>query len=434
MKRGLTSTNRLLGVVLAVLAGFCATHAPASAEEYVSSVDEIASALRQDPILVHETLGAGRTASLHDQLTELAAEVPVDVYVALVNTPPSVAEDADDTSGYLIQALHNRLEKPGLYVVATPDGALAVETFGIDADSTVLSLMVSDNVNLVHARIREAHGLDEGGATLALTAEIALRTAADQQPEAGSDSYATMTNDEIDELASLPYAYQSEDDVVEPAESRTGFIWMVGATSGVVLLLLVQQTLRRAWPGWGRRAPAKPKRRTQSAPTDDIETVRGRAGRELTRLATALSRAPAEVPHQEHLQQAMLARTAAEHVHGSEEMADVVGALVLARTGLRDVERASMPESGEPYRCCYFNPLHGKSTTTVGWQFGDAMLRVPACDRCAGAHKRGHAPDSLTVLDGHRERPYYERDDVWARTGFGSLSDEFGGAALEALR
>ncbi|UYM03991.1 hypothetical protein [Solicola gregarius] len=407
--------------------------APAGADDYAGTVGEIVDTLEDDPILVHERMGAGDTAGAKRRLAELAAGLPFDTYVALVNVPQEVKEQTDDPSGYLIQVLHNQLRRPGLYVVQTSDGTLEVEAWGVDVDGTTLSLMSSDNSRLVNERLTDTHGDRIRALSPPVAAEIALRSADDPPPESGADSYATMSGDEVEELAQIPHAYVSTAELVGPApDSRTGFVWMAATTIGLLVLLVGQQTLRNAWPR-RRRDPKQSKPRAQAVEIS-IDDVRTRAGHELTELVQDLARAPADVPHPEYAQQAMLARDASEHVRDSDDLADVVGALVLARSGRRDVVRACESADSEAYRCCYFNPLHGESATQVGWQFGDAELRVPVCVACEQKQESGRTPDVLVVPDGRRKRPYYERDDVWARTGFGSVADDLGDLVLESMR
>ncbi|MGH3357264.1 MAG: hypothetical protein ACRDO7_00580 [Nocardioidaceae bacterium] len=396
-------------------------------------MDEIVEALEDDPILVHETMGAGDTAGTKERLADLTADLPFDTYVALVNTPQEVIAQTDDPSGYLIQVLHNRLRRPGLYVVQALDGTLEVEAWGVDVDGTTVSLRSSDNARLVNEQLVDTHGERIRTLPPPVAAEIALRSADDPPSEPGSESYATLSDDEVDEIAQLPNAYVSTAQIVGPApDSRTGFLWMIATTTGLLVLLAGQQTLRRAWPR--RQHNPKPSKPREQPVEVSIDDVRARAGRELTELARELARAPADVPHPAYAQQAMLARDAAEHVHDSSDLADVAGSLVLARSGRRDVVRASAPERSEAYRCCYFNPLHGESATQIGWDFGDAQLSVPVCVECERRQESGRTPDLLVVPDGRRERPYYERDDVWARTGFGSIADDLGNLVLESLR
>ncbi|UPK76116.1 hypothetical protein MU582_05590 [Nocardioidaceae bacterium SCSIO 66511] len=408
--------------------------APAGADDSAKTVADLVRSLEDDPILVHETMGAGDTAAMKQRLSDLAADLPFDTYVALVNAPQEIEEKTDDPSGQLIQVLHNRLDRPGLYVVQARDGTLEVEAWGVDVDSTSVYLMSAGNTRLVSDRLADLHGDRIRAPSPPLAAEIALRSADDPRSEADPDTYATMSEDEVDELAKLPHAYVSTTEVVTPAPgSRTGFVWMAATAIGVFVLLIGQQTLRSAWPR--RRVDPKPAKPTaEPAAAISIDDVRAQAGRELTELAQDLARAPAELPHPEHAQQAMLARDAAEHVHDSDDLADVVGALVLARSGRRDVVRATESQPPGAYRCCYFNPIHGESTAEVGWQFGDARLRVPVCAECARRQKSGGTPDVLVVASGRRERPYYERDDVWARTGFGSIADDLGDLVLESIR
>ncbi|MDN5855702.1 MAG: hypothetical protein L0K86_23245, partial [Actinomycetia bacterium] len=237
--------SRAAAAVLCALAYLCIS-APADADDTADTVKEVAGALRDDPILIHETLGAGDTAGMEQRLADLAADLPYDTYVALVNAPPDIAQKTDDPSDYLLQVLHRKLDRPGLYIVQTTGGTTAVEAWGIDVDGTTLRLTASDNSRMVVDRLRDLHGDDIRVLPPPVYAEIVLRSADDQQSEPGDDSFATMSSGEVDEIADLPQAYVSRDTLVEPKESRTGFRWMVAVGSGLFILLVAQQTLRRA--------------------------------------------------------------------------------------------------------------------------------------------------------------------------------------------
>lgn len=102
---------------------------------------------------------------------------------------------------------------------------------------------------------------------------------------------------------------------------------------------------------------------------------------------------------------------------------DAVGALVLARSG----EAALRGKSGGP---CFFNPLHPAAMTEVRYARGGAELGVPACEACAKAVRSGRRPEAL--LD--RGRPYFERDTVWARTGFGATDPDLAAQLLAGRR
>jgi hypothetical protein len=99
---------------------------------------------------------------------------------------------------------------------------------------------------------------------------------------------------------------------------------------------------------------------------------------------------------------------------------DSVGALILAEDG-----EAALAGRPRPKRC-FFDPEHRGATTTTRWRLGDEEAEVPACGRCAEALRDGRAPDAL----GDRGEPYFKRDSVWARTGFGAIDDELAARVL----
>ena len=99
---------------------------------------------------------------------------------------------------------------------------------------------------------------------------------------------------------------------------------------------------------------------------------------------------------------------------------DDLGALVLAERG-REVLKGSERER------CYFDPRHQGWAKPTRWTTNRATIQVPACSKCAKAIASDKVPDSL--WDG--DRPYWQRETVWARTGIGSLRRDMRGALAE---
>ena len=184
----------------------------------------------------------------------------------------------------------------------------------------------------------------------------------------------------------------------------------------VVLAVLAWVLAPVATDAWITRAQA-----LEGVRVPDIETVRAEADTELTALAEALASPGSGI----HFEQAMLAREVAEPLLSSRDVLDVVGALVLARTGRRELARAA-GTGRKPYRVCFFDPRHEPGTHIVQWRYGDAEVEVPVCGRCRRAVDRGRAPEALVVPHRGEMQPYYEGDSVWARTGFGSLTEDLG--------
>ena len=75
----------------------------------------------------------------------------------------------------------------------------------------------------------------------------------------------------------------------------------------------------------------------------------------------------------------------------------------------------------EPYRCCFVNPTHGRGGHRADLPGG---LSVPVCRPCQRDLAAGRRPDALLEPRRGEDRPYYAGDTVWARTGYGALTDE----------
>jgi hypothetical protein len=99
---------------------------------------------------------------------------------------------------------------------------------------------------------------------------------------------------------------------------------------------------------------------------------------------------------------------------------DDLGALILSERGREALK-------GRERERCFFDPRHGGRTSPTRWATKRGTVEVPACRRCASAVAARKAPDSLWDDD----RPYWQRETVWARTGFGSLRQDMRRALAE---
>ena len=139
-----------------------------------------------------------------------------------------------------------------------------------------------------------------------------------------------------------------------------------------------------------------------------------RASDAVTRLAAAIEAAeqPADAVFD-------LYAAASKAAGEAQTPIDSAGALVLAQDGVAELE-------GRRRRRCFFDPGHSGPTEPTRWRLGGDEAEVPACERCVRALEAGRAPEVL----GDRGRPYYERDTVWARTGFGAVDDDLAAIVL----
>lgn len=184
----------------------------------------------------------------------------------------------------------------------------------------------------------------------------------------------------------------------------------VGVVAGFVLPTVLWWRRRpRRRPRPTRRPRDRRRAGIRPAVREPAANVAGKAREAVARLAVAIDAAeqPADAAFDLYAAASKAEREARTPV-------DSLGALILARDG------QAVLAGRAPRRRCFFHPEHDGATSLTRWRRGGEEAEVPACERCVQALGAGRAPDVL----GDRGRPYYERDTVWARTGFGAVDDE----------
>lgn len=409
-----------------------------------ADLDALAQALREDGVVIDRVMGSGDARGAHDRIAALVREVPFPVYVALVRHPAGLPTDNGvDSTEVLTQLLHRRLGD-GLYVVDTPEGIQQVVSHGLDANPSRLYLGAGSNADALDEAMQEVGDYSKGtedylsvpdvaqAEAQVLAAEELVEMA--RQPASGHYP-VTISQADVEELAreavdmARTADWRPESDYVEVRAASGGLSALVGGLVGLAVALLVGQSLR-GWPRRGKPLPARPQPRALVPPV--LETERAKA----VALSDELSRELAAfdwsgVRDREVAGRALTARDALEPLLTSDDVADVVGAQVIARAGLHDLLRA-MLDSGEPLATCFFDPRHPEVDGAASWRLGDGEVEVPACAACRKDVAKHRTPDHLRVPVRRGSVPYWERDDVWARTGFGAVSDFVARDVLEA--
>lgn len=396
-------------------------------------VDRLAEALRVDGVVVDRLMGAGDAQGAHDRIAALVRETPFAVYVALVEQPAGLPSDAVGSAEVLAGLLSRRLGS-GFYVVETTQGIQQVFSYGLDAEPAKLSLSAFANGDLLDDAVDSLAGepVPTPATVLAeatvLTAEGLL--AQGRGPYVPGGEYpATLTEADAERLAERAAELQatagwrySGSDYVPVRTASTGLSALIGGLVTLLVGLLLGQSLR-GWPRGSRVAPGgASKPATGSLP--DLEFERGKA----RKLVDALTRdlAATDWPRVEDAEiagRALTARDAVEPLLESDEVADLVGAQVVARAGSRDLTRGARGAGG-PLVTCFFDPRHGAGRASASWRLGDGEVEVPCCARCATRLEKGQAPGPLLLPDRRGVLvPYWDRRDVWARTGFGATTD-----------
>ncbi|GAA1936748.1 hypothetical protein [Nocardioides hwasunensis] len=405
-----------------------------------TDIDALADALREDGVVIDRVMGSGEAEQAHDRIAALVREVPFPVYVALVEQPQELPSGDRIAATEAFAGLLNRRLGDGLYVVDTTGGIQQVFAFGLDADAARVSLGASSNKDLLDETMQEVGGYARGSERYlsppAVATAEAQVLAAEELVEmardgAGSDYPATLTDADAEQLATYAVGVQAAaqwrprtGSYVEVRNAQRGLSALVGGLAALAVALLLGQTLR-GWPRRARPGPDRSPGKAVAAPPPDPETERRRATELSDELAAALERTDWEALEDRDVAgRALTARDAVERLLSSRDVADLIGAQVVARGGARDLARGRRGRSGAPLRTCFFDPRHPESRATVSWRLGDGAVEVPCCTACATTVRKGRVPEHLQLKARRGTVPYWERDDVWARAGFGAISDD----------
>ncbi|MEU4606857.1 hypothetical protein AB0F43_28070 [Kribbella sp. NPDC023972] len=402
-------TRLALTVLLTLLVSLSAV--PAQAQTPAERAREIATALAKDPLYIDPAYDSALPASLRADVLAKAKALGYPVYSIVLPLTPSDPFQGKESN--VLTLVIDALGKPGLYVVV--DGGGRFPWY----EAHELPQLNDDKLRASRQRALDDTGYD-AGPTEVLTRMYEVLAAPGLPPAAPSPTSARTPGG-------------SSADEESPA-GRIALFAGLGLAALVGLGLIIG--LRRP----GSRRDRRPLRKKPfSIPPHVAATVAAErrrrlareTGLELTKLGSQLAALPAaDGAGLKHQQAALDAHQAAGKVlDTSEDLVDVVGAMVLLDKARREYDAAVAVAAGRKQdavpELCAFNPLHGRSSgrpTQV--QADGATLTLPLCAECRRALKRGKAPASLPGDDG----PYWHGDDLWARTFFGNLDDDLAAA------
>lgn len=403
-----------------------------------TDIDALAEALREDGVVVDRVMGSGEAEQANDRIAALIREVPFPVYVALVEHPDGLPDDSLGASEALATLLNRRLGD-GLYVIGTTDSPQRVWAYGLGADPGRLGLGASSNDDMLDETMQDLGGYSIGtedyvyppGVVEAEAQVVAAEDLLDMaRGPADGDYPATLSEADADRLARRALQLQASadwrpgsDGFVSIRTASSGFSAIVGLLSALVVGLLLGQTLR-GWPRRRKPQPVDTEVMPSAAPPPDLETERDRARELADTLTRSLERLDwAKVRDRDVAGRALTARDAVEPLLESDDVADLIGAQVIARAGSHDLARGRRGTGG-PLVTCFFDPRHAEGTSTVRWRLGDGEVDVPCCVACVTAVGHDGTPAFLRLGARRGTQAYWERDDVWARTGFGAVTDD----------
>ncbi|MFC9694639.1 hypothetical protein ACFTSF_39195 [Kribbella sp. NPDC056951] len=373
---------------------------------------EIATALEKDRLYVDPAYQAALPESMRADVRAKAKALGYPVYSIVLPLTPSDAFQGKESN--VLTLVIDAMDKPGLYVVI--DGGSRFPWYQVHE----LPQLDEDRLRPVRQRALADTGYDAGPTeVLARMYELLSSPALPpSKPTTGGGRDAGRDSDGSSGSSGGAVA-----------------LFVVLGIVGVVVLGLVIGLARRGGGGLRRLRREK----SFSIPPHVAATVAAEQRRRLTRETalelTTLGSKLAALPSAHglglsHQQAALDARQAAEKVlDSSEDLVDVVGAMVLLDKARREYDAAVAVAADRPIdavpELCAFNPLHGRSSGRKTQVKSDgATLTLPLCADCRRALERGQAPSSLPGSDG----PYWHGDDLWARTFFGALGDDLAGA------
>ncbi|MEV5435237.1 hypothetical protein AB0K80_04280 [Streptomyces sp. NPDC052682] len=379
---------------------------PPTPADLSARVERVAAGLRTDPVYQDpespRALDPRQLARLHDRIRTFArSEAGGPVYVTLVPQTPE-SESAGD-SHLFAAAVHAKLRRDGVYVVADPDdGFIDVYTYGLRLDSDHLMFGLPDSLAYGDEKADDAddHLLGER--------LDALMTFLDKTPR-------TDRPQSVSAPAHAPDAAQ--EDALPPLFS--GDFWpglFVGAFLVLVLTGVLTVVRRSATALFRRRTPEPAHQLHLTAPTEPSTAYLRRTARtELRALAKNASAAHADPRASDCLDAALLlAGGAPDGVRARGlDPATLVAVIVLARAG-----RAAL--AGDPDDLyCGVNPLHGPAVARHHVRVApksQSRRLLPVCAPCrtAAIATPRSVPDTILKLPdpaaGNTRVPYTTLD------------------------
>jgi hypothetical protein len=382
---------------------------PPTPADLSARVERVAAGLKQDPVYADpespRVLDARQLNRLHERIRDFRrSDGGGPVYVSLV--PQTPESEAAGDSELFAAAVHAKVDKDGVYIVADPDGGtIDVYNHGLRLDSNHLSFDLPDSIGLGDDRADEAddHLLGERLDALMTFLDKTPRT---DRPQSGSAPAA---------------APRAADEYALPPLFATDF-WpglLVGAFLALVLsgiaagaTWIVRGLLRRRSP-----VPEPSGRLPLTSPTEPSTSyLRRTAYAELTQLRRRFTDLDDPARARDHLDAALLlvdGDPAGARRPGTGP-ATLVAVIVLARAG-----RAAL--AGEAAGlCCGVNPLHGSAAHRHHVRVspeGAARRLLPVCEPCrdTAIAEPGGIPGRLLKLPdpslGNTRLAYYDATD-----------------------
>ncbi|WP_166349281.1 hypothetical protein [Phytoactinopolyspora limicola] len=353
-------------------------------------VASIADHLAESPVYVEP----GALPAEHVQsITEMVEDSPVPIYV--VYLPLRYDDEFNGSAGQLLTLVHDQLGADGVYVSIDSLDVLTARTHGVSSQYDAARVAHQEDTHV--GKIERFVELVATG-----TGEQAYRELRDSRSSSSSESFT------------------------EGVAAAAGGVVVFAVVGAIIWAFAYRAKIRRD----SRRVA-----RAYSVPAHVLDAVRGARSEAVTEQARSTILALGEELERTDVPPGGSALTeyraaldaydaAGRTLDRQQNLADIVGALVLAETGeahlRRTAGRDALRRRPRP-RPCFFNPLHGAAQRDVRLP-GSAAGSVGACGVCAEQVDSDVQPDTLQVTVGGQDVPYYESGlEPWASTGYGAL-------------
>ncbi|HZX05982.1 hypothetical protein [Kribbella sp.] len=384
--------------------------APAQAATPAQRAQQIATALKKDPLYIDPAYQTALPANLRADVKKKAAALGYPTYTIILPLTPS--DEFEGKEENVLTLVIDALRKPGLYVVV--DGGGRFPWY----QANNLPQVSDEKLNASRARALDDTGYDAG------PTEVVARM------------YELLAQPGIPKTTTRPTSGTPTTQRDDSASGGHGTVITLGIVGGLLVLVALGLVIGRM----RGRGSAPRREKTFQIPPHVAATVAAERRRKLTRDTSAelttLGSQLAALPTTEgaglaHQQAALDDHAAASKIldSTSPDLVDLVGAMVLLDKGRREYDAAVATAAGRRVTdvpdLCAFNPLHGRATARPTKVESDGTtLTLPLCNECRQALKRGAAPASLPGKDG----PYWYEDSLWARTFFGTTGDDLAAA------
>ncbi|NDL56517.1 hypothetical protein [Phytoactinopolyspora mesophila] len=376
-------------------------------ESYQPDPEEIAADLADDGVHVDSSLADVFTDEQLGEITALVAGADPRVFVVAV----PLEHGADVSANQLVTLVNRQLQEDGTFFVSR--GSL---DYGWSVTTTSYGGRPGPDDFLATSVAQDRYPSDLG---LQMREAVEIFTGGDAEtiydehfPERAETGSVQSTDGEPAQILGM-----------DPAVA-------IGVATGIAAMVVLAVLSRRRARRKGVRLKRRALQRISSAQTQEW---RRRAEAECTALGERIRELEIEESSDNDAWGAALNhyQAATAVLDRSDDAADSIGAMVLARRGDEALDHAVAGNPWKPTVVCFFNPLHGPADARAPWTTTAGTREVPCCRSCRRHIGRRREPEILDLPTEDTVVHYMDSGaEPWASTGFGALTPDL----LDQLR